>query len=100
MHDPLLCEGVWLTRLGSDHPTITCAQDDAIINARGYVTHERSEHIILNRKHYYPRHAGLLSVCLLYSPGCHRTAFTAWIAFTQQVISCIKVADFDVKASL
>ncbi len=33
------------------------------------------------------------------SPGCHSTAFTAWIAFTQQVISLV-VADIDVKASL
>ena len=33
------------------------------------------------------------SVCL---PGCHSGAFTAWIAFTQQ----LKVTDFDVKASL
>ncbi len=33
------------------------------------------------------------------SPGCHSTAFTAWIAFTQQVVSLV-VADLDVKALL
>ncbi len=29
-----------------------------------------------------------LFVCdrLFYSPGCHSTAFTAWIAFTQQYL--------------
>ena len=29
-----------------------------------------------------------LSVCheYIYSPGCHSTAFTAWIAFTQQYL--------------
>ncbi len=45
----------------------------------------------------YPRRAwattGIVvcqSVCLFFSicsPGCHSTAFTAWIAFTQQVIT-------------
>ncbi len=42
-----------------------------------------------------------LSVCLsvTYESGCHNGAFTAWIAFTQQVVSLV-VADLDVKASL
>ncbi len=46
----------------------------------------------------YPRRVGghgyssllvcLFVVCdgLFYSPGCHSTAFTAWIAFTQQYL--------------
>ncbi len=42
-----------------------------------------------------------LSVCdtRVCSPGCHSTAFTAWIAFTQQVIS-FNNDRFYVKASL
>ncbi len=43
-----------------------------------------------------------LLVCLLFGvcePGYHSTAFAAWIASTQQVVSS-KSGRFDVKASL
>ena len=42
-------------------------------------------------------------VCLfvrpVYSPGCHSTAFTVWIA-SRQKVSSFKIGIFDVKASL
>ncbi len=52
--------------------------------------------------HGYSSPLVCLSVCdmWVYLPGCQSTAYTAWIASTQQVISFILVADFDIKALL
>ncbi len=55
--------------------------------------HFRGVKTFVVEQHYYPRRAWAATgivVCLFFwvrSPGCHSTAFIAWIAFTQQVIS-------------